>query len=112
VALIHSELWDEQAGFYDYRNFNGTFRKALLPTGFFPLMLPNVTADRVAMLITRLTNASEFGTRVPLPTVAASDPTFSTNMWRGAMWINVNCECEMGVWGVVQLLGKVTHTRR
>ena len=91
VALIHAQLWDAEAGFYNYRDFNGTFRKALLPTGFFPLMLPNVTSDRVEKLVQQLNDTATFGTRVPLPTVAASDPTFSTNMWRGAMWINVNC---------------------
>jgi len=90
TTQLHAVLWDEQAQFYNYRNFNGDFRSVLIPTGFFPLLLPNMTAPRVQALMAHLTNSSEFATPVPIPTVSRSDRTYSTNMWRGAMWINVN----------------------
>ena len=78
TAQVHALLWDDGAQFYNYRNFSGHFRPVRIPTGFFPLLLPNMTAERVQALVGHLPNASEFAARLPIPTVATIDPTYST----------------------------------
>ena len=69
---------------------NAQFHKVKTPSGFAPLLLDGVPPERVARLIQHLQNASEFGTKQPLPSVSADHPAYSTNMWRGAQWININ----------------------
>ena len=37
-----------------------------------------------------LLDPREFATGFPVPTVAADEPSFSDDMWRGPTWININ----------------------
>ena len=87
---IHTLLWDDESGFYYDRDFDGRLSPVMAVTGFLPLLLDDTPDDRVARLIDHLKDPATFNTAFPLPSVAANDPRWSTDMWRGATWINLN----------------------
>jgi glycogen debranching enzyme len=87
---IHTQLWDETQGFYYDVDFAGDFSQTSAVTGFLPLLLEDIPKKRVALLIQKLKDPTQFNTAFPIPSVAVSDPRWSTDMWRGATWINLN----------------------
>lgn len=95
AAMIHSQLWDSQDGFYYYKHLGnnnqslGPFERVMTPSGFAPLLLDGVPDDRVAQILKYLNNSTHFSLPQPLPTVTPGS-TFSTNMWRGPAWTNTN----------------------
>jgi glycogen debranching enzyme len=101
AAMVHSQLWDERDGFYYYRQDRGGARGAFVRiktvSGFAPLLLDGVPDERVVALLGHLNNASEFDTVDPIATVAACEPTYSTNMWRGPVWTNTNWFTVLGL---------------
>jgi glycogen debranching enzyme len=38
----------------------------------------------------QLRNPATFGTPLPVPSVAANDPGYAKDMWRGPVWVNLN----------------------
>ncbi len=87
---IHTQLWDETRGFYYDLDFAGNLSRTSAVTGFLPLLLDDIPQKRVERLIEKLKNPKQFNTAFPIPSVAVSDPRWSTDMWRGATWINLN----------------------
>jgi glycogen debranching enzyme len=87
---VHALLWDEAAGFYFDRRMDGTLSDVRAATGFFPLLLPDLPAGRAQRLTAALADPGDFDTAFPVPSVSAGHPAFSTDMWRGATWINLN----------------------
>ena len=91
IGAIDALLWNESAGIYLERHQNGTHNPAVTPAGLMPLLFADrLPPRRVARLVANIVDPKVFGTPAGLPTVSASDPTFSNNMWRGGMWPNVN----------------------
>jgi len=87
---LHSLLWDERNSFYYDRDFDGRLSPVMAATGFLPLLLEDTPADRVARLVNHLKNPKTFAAAFPIPSVALNDSRWSTDMWRGATWINLN----------------------
>ena len=89
---IHASLWDERDQFYYYRQQagDGDFVRVLTVSGFAPLLLDGMPADRVRALVKHMQDPNEFNTPAPLPTVAVKEASYSTNMWRGPAWTNTN----------------------
>lgn len=87
---VHDLLWDEAAGFYFDRRIDGTLSGVRAATGFLPLLLPDLPPGRAQRLAEALADPRQFETAFPVPSVAADHPEFSTDMWRGATWINLN----------------------
>jgi len=83
-------MWDEDAGVF-WALHEGQPIRTLTPFNLLPLItgqLPQAINER---LIAHLTNPETFWTPYPIPTVAASDPSFDPwQMWRGPVWINLN----------------------
>ena len=96
LAAAIQELWDPEDGAYYYAAVDSAspegrqFRRIQTPEIFAPLLLNGVPDDRVARLVSHLSNKSTFDLAVPSPTVAADEHGYSTDMWRGAMWLNTN----------------------
>lgn len=86
---IHSELWDASRGMY-VDKVDGAFSPIVAVTGLLPLWLPDLPPDRLPPLLSALADPARFNTSIPLPSVARDTPTFSTDMWRGPMWLNTN----------------------
>lgn len=87
---VHGLLWDKERGFYYDRDLEGQSTGCQAVTGFLPLLLDDIPADRVDALLHKLADPATFNTAFPVPSVAASDPQFSTDLWRGATWINLD----------------------
>ena len=57
---------------------------------FLPMMARIPDVERATRLADRLTDPGSFWLPVPVPTVAADEPQYSDDMWRGPSWMNIN----------------------
>ncbi|WP_409345053.1 amylo-alpha-1,6-glucosidase [Paenibacillus sp. MBLB4367] len=89
-AAVHRELWDETEGFYFDRHMDGRMSAVKAVSGFLPLLLDDLPQVRIDRLVAMLRDPRHFGTAFPVPTVARSDSSFGTDMWRGPVWICMN----------------------
>lgn len=89
-SRIESELWDEADGFYYDKRMDGRFTKVKAVSGFLPLLLKDTPKPHVDRLVDMLWHPDHFGTAYPVPSIAASEPAWGTDMWRGPTWINMN----------------------
>lgn len=87
---IHKELWNEELQFYCDKHLDGHFSPVQAISGFLPLLLEDIPQDRVGFLVDAMLDPKRFATAFPLPSVAICESTWSTDMWRGATWINYN----------------------
>ena len=87
---IHTQLWDPQQSFYCDRRMDGQFSPIKAVSGFLPLLLRDIDITRVKDLVQHLNNPATFDTIFPIPSVSVDTPGWSTDMWRGATWINMN----------------------
>ncbi len=83
-------LWDEETGAYYDRLFGGKLSKVLTPASFFPLMGGIPSQEQAKKMVKTLTNPELLWTKLPLSTVSQKHPTYSTDMWRGGVWLNLN----------------------
>ena len=89
-GLIRTRLWDEASGFFRDRDLeHDGFCLVAAVTGFLPLICGAATPAQAQRLAERLADPAWFGTRVPLPSVARTDPTYTDDMWRGPVWVNM-----------------------
>jgi glycogen debranching enzyme len=88
---IEAHLYDPADGrYYDRGIESGELVKVAAVSSFLPLFAGVCSQERAAVLLADLQDATTFGTRVGVPSVAVSDPTFGSDMWRGPVWINYN----------------------
>ena len=103
AAALLRDCWDESSGaFYDtYLSSADKSRprrtqvKILTATSLFPLILEDLPSDVAARLVDHLTNEEEFWLPYPVPSVAATEPTFDPHftteaIFRGSSWVNLN----------------------
>ncbi|MDR6550293.1 MGH1-like glycoside hydrolase domain-containing protein [Paenibacillus qinlingensis] len=90
TSQIQDLLWDEREGFYFDRDMDGNFTRVKAVSGFLPLLLHTIPQERTDKLISMLQDTQHFQTKFPIPTTAASEKTYSTDMWRGPVWMNMN----------------------
>jgi hypothetical protein len=86
-GLINERMWNERLGFYVDLGYDRQIDRLHIG-GFWPLIARIVPADRVARVAAHLEDEQTFGTPVPVPTLARSDPDFDRDggYWRGASW--------------------------
>ena len=87
---IDELLYDEEDGVYYDRLFSGKLTKVLTPTSFLPLFVGIPSKERAERMIKVLTDENLLWTEMPLPSVSKSHPSYSTDMWRGGVWLNSN----------------------
>jgi glycogen debranching enzyme len=89
-------MYDEQsAAFYDVREPGSHRIRILTPTIFFPLAIQDLDQSIAAQVLdAHFENENEFGTPLPLPSVAMRDPAFLRGetcfIWRGPTWASIN----------------------
>lgn len=91
TKAIHEQLWNDDLEFYCDRNIatdQSTGIQAV--TGFLPLILGNMPADRMKALIGALRDHDRFGCKLPVPSIAKSETGYAKDMWKGPVWINMN----------------------
>ncbi len=94
---INERLWCEEDGVYYDRLFSGEFSKVLTPSSFFPMMAGIPTKEQAEKMVKVLTDKKLLWTKCPLPTVAKNHSAYSTDMWRGGVWLNLNYFIIMGL---------------
>lgn len=88
---VNEKLWCQEDGFYyDYDILNGKLHKIQSVASFLPLFAGICSKQQAAALVAQLTNPDRFYAPFPIPSVSKKDPTYGTDMWRGAVWINYN----------------------
>ena len=90
ATKINELLWDEETGAYYDRKFSGALSKVLTPASFFPLMAGIPNKEQAEKMVKTLTDETLIWTKLPLSSVAQTHPTYSTDMWRGGVWLNMN----------------------
>jgi neutral trehalase len=90
AARINHRLWDEDQGIYVDLARDGGPRPLKSAAAFAALFAGVADSARAARLIELLRDPKEFGRPLPIPSVAASEPTYSDDMWRGPTWVNYN----------------------
>jgi neutral trehalase len=89
-AAIHRLLWDETRRFYYDRTMSGGLSSVTAVSGLVPLLLDDLPPSRAVELAVALADPDRFGSSAPVPSVVLSDPSWSTDMWRGASWVPMN----------------------
>ena len=91
TEAIHTRLWDETCKLYCDRDIaTGKSTGVQAVTGFLPLILGDMAADRVQALADALADPSRFGTKLPLPSIAKCQSGYAKDMWQGPVWVNMN----------------------
>jgi glycogen debranching enzyme len=94
-AGILATLFDPNAGHFVTGFKNSQNEQCFHPVKtiqmLFPLLLSSISADQVQSIVTYLTDANEFWTEYPIPSVSASEaeynPIQNTDLlWRGTTW--------------------------
>jgi glycogen debranching enzyme len=95
-ALI-GKCWDDRAGvFWDLDGLGEERARVLTFSSLFPLVLTDLDPVIAGRLVDEhLLNEREFWLPYPVPTVAATEPSFDPGWttgttWRGPTWVNVN----------------------
>lgn len=84
------EMWNEADGFFYDKRFDGSLSRVQGISGFLPLLLDGLPAAMTERLLDALADPRRFGAVYPIPSLSLSDPKWSTDMWRGPTWINMN----------------------
>jgi glycogen debranching enzyme len=97
LDALMATCWDERAGvFWDLSGAKKAPAKVLTFTSLFPLILPDLRPEVAQRLVhEHLLNEKEFWLPYPVPSVAATEPSFdptwqTKTTWRGPTWVNVN----------------------
>jgi len=81
-GLIRTSLWDDETGFfYDLRQ--GKPVRVRTTASFFSLLAGVATDEQVVRLSEHIASESEFFRQCPVPSVAADEPAFRHEGWRG-----------------------------
>ncbi|MCG3125839.1 MAG: Periplasmic trehalase [Phycisphaerae bacterium] len=85
---INERLWDEAAGIYCNRHWDGRLSRRWAPTSFFPMIAGVAPPERAErMLSAHLCNLDEFWGEWVIPSIARNDSAFPDNdYWRGRIW--------------------------
>lgn len=91
-ARINAELWDEEAGIYKNKHWDGQFSPRLSPTCFYPLIAGVAPPDRAERMVkAHLMNRSEFWGQYVISSIASDDPAYPDQAyWRGRIWAPMN----------------------
>lgn len=94
---VRQRLWDPQAGFFFDRDQDGTFIPVRTAAAYLTLWSGAAAPDQAVRLVADLHDPRRFGRPLPIPTVAADEPTYCDDMWRGPTWLNIDLLCIEGL---------------
>jgi len=90
-SQINKLLWDEVDGvYYDRLIESGRLTKVLTPACFIPMMVGIPTKEQAEKMVKKLTDPELLWTPFPIATVSKTHPLYSSDFWRGGVWLNMN----------------------
>jgi glycogen debranching enzyme len=96
-GALEDRCWDDRAGvFWDLYGADEHPARTLTVTCLFPLVLRTLDRSMAVRLVEdHILNEAEFWLPYPIPSVAATEPTFDPEnralaTWRGPTWVNSN----------------------
>jgi glycogen debranching enzyme len=96
LASLEEKCWDERRGvFWDLYGYEEQRAHTLTFSSLFPLICDSLDRHMVWRLVEEhLLNEQEFWLPYPVPSVAATEPSFDPQhrtgvTWRGPTWVNV-----------------------
>ena len=98
-ARINELLWNDAAGMYQNRGWDGKFSPRLSPMNFYPLLSGVATPERANRMIQEhLRNEKEFWGEFVIPSAPRNDPAFTDGYyWRGNIWGPTNYLVYQGI---------------
>ncbi len=87
-TLINARLWNEKAGFYFDRHWDGRFSVHKAASAFLPLLARIPDQDRAQRMLRRLLDPKQFWGDFVVPSISRDDPSFrpeSQRSWRGTV---------------------------
>lgn len=87
ARTINAKCWDDERGFYFDVTDAGRIDRWFVGA-YWTLIAKVASPAQARRMIEKLSDPGFFGTPVPVPSLAASDPDFEpeTGYWRGAVW--------------------------
>ena len=87
---INEYMWDEEIGTYSDCLLSGERTQVITPCSFLPLFAGIPSQEQAEKMVKTLVDPKHLWTKFPLATMSKSEPTFSTDYWRGSTWLNFN----------------------
>jgi len=87
-SLVNAMLWNEAAGFYCDRHWDGRFSSHKAASSFYPLLARIPDEARAQRMLKRLLDPKQFWGDFVIPSISRDDPAFrpgSQQSWRGAI---------------------------
>jgi glycogen debranching enzyme len=87
----NDHLWNDEAGAYLDRHWDGAFSQRLAASNFLPLLAGIPDPRRAARLVATLTDRDAFWGEFIVPTISKGDPAYGDQQyWRGSIWPPMN----------------------
>ncbi|WP_158568074.1 alpha-glucosidase [Duganella sp. BJB476] len=90
-GLINTSFFDPASGFYYDRKLGGTLltMRGRGPEGWTALWAGAAEQRQADAVIAKMLDPAEFGTPIPMPTAAVSNPSYDPEIyWRGRVWLD------------------------
>jgi glycogen debranching enzyme len=88
---INEKLWNDEAGVYQYKFWDGSFYNRLSPLNFYPMMAGVPSKDQADKMLNLFFQKDKFGGEYMAPTISRDDPAFpAQGYWRGTIWAPTN----------------------
>ena len=89
AKLLRTRLWDPQRGAYCDHDLQGRSTGVLSAACWLPLWSGAGPAKQAAAVRALMTDPAHFGTPLPFPALAASEPGFDPDgYWNGGVWLD------------------------
>lgn len=95
--LINELMYSKEDGAYFDRLYSGKLTYVLTHSSFLPLFAGIAPKENAPKMVERMFNKDELFTKMPLASISQKDPRYSTDMWRGGAWLNINYFCIVGL---------------
>ena len=87
---VRDTFWDRKDKFFYNRFLGKGLQRIKTLTSYWVLLAGIATTEQAKAMLEHLRNPKEFASPYPCPSVALSEKCFSTDYWRGPVWIHSN----------------------
>jgi len=94
---LNQQLWHDGDGLYYDRGVGGSWVRSVSIACLLPLWAGAPDDVQARRIVERIADPKAFNTLIPLPSVAANDPDFDRDMWRGCTWLNTAYAMVLGL---------------